>query len=51
MTQLYRIEELFTTGWEVTDSKMSKEDCKKKLEGLLADGISPDRLRVVAEHD
>ena len=52
MTQLYRIEEEYTTGWalvEPTYVKLTKEDAVKILNGLMADGYNPDRLRAVPD--
>ena len=54
MENLYRIEELFTTGWDLInsdDQKLTREQCKKRLNFYLAEGISPDRLRVVSDDD
>lgn len=55
MNQLYRIEEFFTNGWELIDpqsQKLTKEECKKQLEGYLTQGYNPNHLRVVLDdHD
>jgi hypothetical protein len=52
MTQLYRIEEYFTNGWELIDesaTKLSKEECQRKLEAYLAEGHNPNYLRAVPD--
>lgn len=54
MEKLYRIEELFTSGWELSDPryvKMTKEECKLQLDLLIAEGCNPDRLRAVPDND
>lgn len=54
MEQLYRIEELFTTGWEIVDPKLvklTKEECKKQLEILMNEGHTPDRLRAIPDNE
>ena len=53
METLYRIEELYTTGWETIDAKytkLTKEQTKQKLEILLSEGYSPDIIRAVPDH-
>ena len=52
MTQLYRIEEFTTTGWELineNDVKMTKEVCAQRLRYYTDEGVSPDRLRAVVD--
>jgi len=52
METLYRIEELCTNDWNVTfasDVKLTKEQAKKRLEELLAEGYNPNRLRAVPD--
>ena len=49
---LYRIEELTTSGWnlvEVWDVKLTKEQAKQRLEGLIAEGYNPNRLRAIVD--
>jgi len=49
---LYRIEELTTSGWnlvEVWDVKLTKEQAKQRLEGLIAEGYNPNRLRATVD--
>lgn len=50
MTQLYRIEELFTNGWELIDEsaqKLTKEQCDQRLQDYMEQGFSPKYLRAV----
>ena len=47
--RFYKIEQAFTTGWEVIAENLTKEECKVKLDEYLAEGISPDYLRVVPQ--
>lgn len=52
MTQLYRIEELFTNGWELIDDEargLTKEQCDLMLNNYLSLGHNPKYLRAV--HD
>lgn len=52
MTQLYRIEELFTNGWELIDekaTKLTKEECNQKLQEYLSEGYNPNYLRAVPD--
>ena len=47
--RLYRIEEFNTTGWGLIhqdDQYLTKEECKKRLDGYIAEGYNPNRLRV-----
>jgi hypothetical protein len=50
MTQLYRIEELFTNGWELIEEgaqKLTKEQCDSLLQSYVARGTNPNNLRAV----
>jgi len=54
MTQLYRIEELFTNGWELVDesaSKLTKEQCDERLNYYISSGYNPNYLRAVLDID
>jgi uncharacterized protein YbdZ (MbtH family) len=51
MENLWRIEESCTTGWEVIESKLTREGCKQKLESLLAQGYNPNHLRAIPDND
>lgn len=47
--KLYRIEQLYTAGWEPVAFHLNREDARTKLDALLNEGISPDCLRVIRE--
>jgi hypothetical protein len=52
MTQRYRIEELFTGGWELIDStaqNLTKEECDQKIQQYLNQGVNPNYLRAVLD--
>ena len=52
MSRKYRVEQYFTTGWGVVDEraiKLSKDEAKKVLENLLAEGVNPDDLRAIPD--
>ena len=52
MSRKYRVEQKFTTGWGVVDEraiKLSKDEAKKVLENLLAEGVNPDVLRAIPD--
>ena len=53
MTQLYRIQELTTTGWELIDetaTQLTKEQCDQYLQEYLSVGYPPNRLRAVYDN-
>ena len=50
--RLYRIEELATSGWhltETTDVKLTREQAKARLESLIREGYNPERLRAIPD--
>ena len=50
MTQLYRIEEMFTNGWELISEEaknLTKEQCDALLQHYVAKGVNPNTLRAV----
>ena len=52
MSRKYRVEQKFTTGWGVVDEraiKLSKDEAKKVLEELMAEGVNPDELRAIPD--
>ena len=52
MSRKYRVEQRFTTGWGVVDEraiKLSKDEAKKVLEELMAEGVNPDSLRAIPD--
>jgi hypothetical protein len=54
MTQLYRIEELFTNGWELIEEnakQLTKEQCNERLNYYLSAGYNPNYLRAVPDVD
>lgn len=54
MTQLYRIEEMCTSGWiliEESARKLTKEECQSRLQDYLAEGYNPSHLRAVPDVD
>ncbi len=48
-TELYRIEQLYTTGWMMISEHLSQQQANEKLNELFSEGISPDRIRLVRE--
>jgi hypothetical protein len=52
MTQLYRIEEFYSSGWELIDDsaqKLTKEQCNQMLRTYLNGGTNPNHLRAVLD--
>ena len=52
MSRKYRVEQRFTTGWGLvseTSFKLSKDEAKKVLEELMAEGVNPDELRAIPD--
>ena len=52
MTKLYRIEELFTNGWELIEEgakQLTKEQCDQLLQQYLEVGYNPKYLRAVPD--
>ena len=52
MSRKYRVEQKFTTGWGLvseTSVKLSKDEAKKMLENLLAEGVNPDDIRAIPD--
>lgn len=47
--KLYRVEEFETSGWTVLYSSLPKNEAQNLYEGLLSEGISPKRIRIVRE--
>ena len=46
MEQLYCIEELVTTGWELVKDNLTRVEAVDTVESLLQDGYNPTRLRI-----
>lgn len=54
MTQLYKIEELYTAGWALIDpkaSKLTKERCNELLQYYVGEGYNPNYLRAVPDNE
>lgn len=54
MTQLYRIEEQYTDGWQLIDESakgLTKEQCDQKLRLYVGEGVNPNYLRAVLDVD
>lgn len=54
MENLYRIEELHTSGWVLIDStavRLSKPVATEMLENYLSQGYNPNYLRVVVDNN
>ena len=52
MSRKYRVEQYFTTGWSVVDEKaikLTKDEARKVLENLLAEGVNPDDIRAIPD--
>ena len=52
MSRKYRVEQYFTTGWSIVDKdaiKLSKDEAKKVLENLLAEGVNPNDIRAIPD--
>lgn len=44
--KLYKIEEECTSGWEVIETNLTKEQCKEHYDALMNDGVSPQRIKI-----
>ena len=52
MSRKYRVEQLYTTGWSIVDKgaiKLSKDEARKWLEKMLAEGFNTDQLRAIPD--
>ena len=52
MSRKYRVEQHYTNGWGVVDKdsiKLSKDEARKWLERMLAEGVNPDELRAIPD--
>ena len=53
MEKLYKIQENDTVGWvdigEPNCVKLTKDNCKIRLDELLAEGFNPNRLRAIID--
>jgi hypothetical protein len=54
MEKLYKVMEFTTQGWEVPGDefrKLTKEIATDRINYLLNEGISPDRIKAVPDND
>ena len=52
--KLYKVLEFTTTGWEVPGDefrKLTKEVASERIEYLLSEGTSPNRIKAVPDDD
>jgi len=49
--KLYKILQYSTVGWEVTHTKLQREECAKTINLLLAEGINPDYIKIELDND
>ena len=42
----YSVSEAGTTGWEIVESNMTKEQAMNYYNALINDGVSPNRIKV-----
>ena len=52
MSRKYRVEQRFTTEWGVVDEraiKLTKDEARKVLENLLAEGVNPNDIRAIPD--
>jgi uncharacterized protein YbdZ (MbtH family) len=48
---LYKLLQYSTMGWEVTHTKLTKEECSKIIESNLSEGINPKYMKVELDND
>jgi len=46
---LYKIEEYCTTGWELVEGKLNRDQAKQKLNELISEGYNPNDLRATPD--
>jgi hypothetical protein len=49
--KLYKLLQFSTIGWEVTYTKLSREECAKTINSLLSEGVNPDYIRLELDND
>jgi|TARA_B100000035_G_scaffold98018_1_gene83145 hypothetical protein len=49
--RFYNVVHQTTTGWEVVDRRLQKEQAALRLKQYLADGINPQDLRIDVNDD
>ncbi len=38
-------------GWEVTHTKLTREECSKTINSLLGEGVNPDYIKLNPDND
>jgi hypothetical protein len=51
MEKLYKLLQYSTIGWEEVYTKLTKEQCSREIENLLAEGINPQYIKVVPDEE
>jgi hypothetical protein len=47
--KFYKIWQLYTTGWEVIDRKLTKEECDLRLREYVDSGENPNSLKATPD--
>lgn len=47
--ELYRIEEMCTTGWEIVVSNLTRQQAIERVNSLMSEGYNPNYLKVVRQ--
>jgi hypothetical protein len=50
MENRYKLLQYATVGWEEIYTNLTKEECSKAIENLLAEGINPQYLKVLQDN-
>jgi hypothetical protein len=51
MEQLYKLLQYSTIGWEEVYTKLTKEQCSREIQNLLAEGTNPQYIKAVPDND
>ena len=51
MEKLYKLLQYSTMGWEEVYTKLTKEQCSKEIQNLLAEGTNPQYIKAVPDED
>ena len=49
MDYTYKILQCSTSGWEIVNSGLTKEQATERREAYMSDGINPTHLKVINE--
>jgi len=49
--KLYKLLQYSTMGWEVTHTKLTREECSKTINSLLGEGVNPDYIKLNPDND